>query len=237
MARARALVGAASPRRGAQGRAGLERPQAARGAVAVRRDSGAASCEPPRARDGASGWQSPSRSSPAIVGVGLAGLAYWQRGVAVEQQQLAEERAVAEKAAKDEAERNFHVATATMQGVFTEMAEGLQDVEGVPIESRQRMLDAADKAAEPLFKAAPDDAGVQRIRAAIRVGVRLALRLEGRRSVARGAAYDKALKIARDILARRPDDWQSLGILALLLGRARRLQGVEGRHRRRGSRL
>ncbi len=154
----------------------------------------------------------------AIVGVALAGLAYWQRGVAVEQKQLAEYRAVAEKAAKEEAQRNFHVATATMQGVFTEMAEGLQNVEGVPIESRQRMLDAANKAAEPLFKAVPDDPGVQRIRAAIESEFGSLYLLKGDGTAA-SAAYDKALKIARDVVAQDPNDWQSLGILSLMLGR------------------
>ena len=77
-----------------------------------------------------------SLAAGLVLALGLAGLAYWQRGVAVTAQGLAE--------------RNFNAAKLTVDTVVLDMAQGLRDVEGMRADTARRILGEAETAVEEL---------------------------------------------------------------------------------------
>jgi len=159
----------------------------------------------------------------AIAGIGLAGVAYWQRGIAieqrvlaersearaVEQQKLAEDRAVSEQAAKVDAEENFETAKETVNGLVFDIAQGLGDVEGIRIESIKKVLTRVQEAVDRLAKSDVGDIGLQRIRAAMLTNFGDTYLAAGDGAAAL-SAHKEALGIFRGLISREPenDKWR-----------------------------
>jgi tetratricopeptide (TPR) repeat protein len=94
-----------------------------------------------------------SLSVGLVVALSLAGLAYWQRGIAVEQ--------------RDNATRNFKLAQKTAESLVFDIAHGLRNVRGMSAETVRRILETARATFEQLAASAADDLGLQRSRAAM----------------------------------------------------------------------
>jgi hypothetical protein len=69
-----------------------------------------------------------SLAAGLVLALVLAGLAYWQRGVAVEQRSIAQQNEVQAKQERDNAERNFKLAQKTADSLVTDIARGLRSV-------------------------------------------------------------------------------------------------------------
>lgn len=67
----------------------------------------------------------------------------------------------------DRATKNLTIARETVDRVVLDVAQGLRDVEGMRLESVRTILTRVQAAVEDLAKAAPDDIGVQRTKAAM----------------------------------------------------------------------
>ena len=85
-----------------------------------------------------------------VVAVGLAGLAYWQRGIAVKE--------------RDRATRNFKLAQHTAESLVFDIAQGLRHVQGMNVESVRKILETSKATFEQLAVSASDDASLQRSR-------------------------------------------------------------------------
>jgi hypothetical protein len=85
-----------------------------------------------------------------VVAIGLAGFAYWQRGVAVKE--------------RDRATRNFKLAQTTAESLVFDISQGLRDVQGMSAESVRKILETAKATFEKLAVSASDDASLQRSR-------------------------------------------------------------------------
>jgi tetratricopeptide (TPR) repeat protein len=85
-----------------------------------------------------------------VVAVSLAGLAYWQRGIAVEE--------------RDRATRNFKLAQHTAESLVFDISQGLRDVQGMSVKSVRKILETAKTTFEQLAVSASDDASLQRSR-------------------------------------------------------------------------
>ena len=70
-----------------------------------------------------------SLAAGLVVALALAGLAYWQRGVAVEQ--------------RDQATRNFQIAQKTAESLVFDIAQSLRNVQGVSAEAVRKILETA----------------------------------------------------------------------------------------------
>jgi hypothetical protein len=65
-----------------------------------------------------------SLAAGLVLALGLAGLAYWQRGVAVEQRGIAEHNEIQAKEERDKATRNFKLAQRTAESLVFDIAQG-----------------------------------------------------------------------------------------------------------------
>ena len=97
-----------------------------------------------------------SLAAGLVVAVALAGLAYWQRAIAVEE--------------RDRATRNFKLAQHTAESLVFDIAQGLRDVQGMSVESVRKILETAKGTFEQLAVSASDDASLQRRRQPCRRG-------------------------------------------------------------------
>jgi tetratricopeptide (TPR) repeat protein len=91
-----------------------------------------------------------SLAAGLTVALLLAGLAYWQRGVAVEQ--------------RDKATRSSQLAQRTAESLVFDIAQGLRNVQGMSAESVRKILETAKATFEQLAASAPDDLTLQRSR-------------------------------------------------------------------------
>jgi hypothetical protein len=87
-----------------------------------------------------------SLAAGLVLALGLAGLAYWQRGIA---------------------QRNFEVAKSTVDAVVLDMVQGLRDVEGMRAATVRRILSEAETAVDDLASRTGDNPEMQRSRAAM----------------------------------------------------------------------
>src|SRR5262249_45961588 len=76
-----------------------------------------------------------SLAAGLVVAVGLAGLAYWQRGLAVEQRSIAQQNEIHANDERDKATRNFKVAHQTAESLVFDIAQGLRNVQGMNAET------------------------------------------------------------------------------------------------------
>jgi hypothetical protein len=72
-----------------------------------------------------------SLAAGLVVALGLAGLAYWQRGIAVEQRAIAEQNETQARDERDKATRNFGLAQKTAESLVFDIARGLRNVQGM----------------------------------------------------------------------------------------------------------
>jgi tetratricopeptide (TPR) repeat protein len=89
-----------------------------------------------------------SLSAGLVIALVLAGLAYWQRGVAKTEAALAQ--------------RNFNAAQETVDSVVFDLASGLRDVEGMRVETVRRILSRAEKAVGELASRTENDPAIRR---------------------------------------------------------------------------
>ncbi len=102
-----------------------------------------------------------------MLALALAALAYWQRGVAVEQRSIAQQNEAQAKAERDNAKRNFKLAQKTADSLVIDIARGLQYVQGMSAETVRKVLETARATFEQLAAAAPDDLALQDSRSAM----------------------------------------------------------------------
>jgi hypothetical protein len=95
-----------------------------------------------------------SLAAGLVVALGLSGLAYWQRGIAIEQRGIAKSEAT-------RAERNFGAAKSTVDAVIFDLAQGLQDVEGMRADTMRRILERAESAVGQLASRTENDPKVR----------------------------------------------------------------------------
>ncbi len=154
-----------------------------------------------------------SLAAGLVVALGLAALAYWQRGVAVTAQTLAE--------------RNFNAAKSTVNRVLFDLADGLRDVEGIRAETVRVILGRAEKTIDDLASQTANDPEVRRTQEVMYNQFSdIYLRL-GATQLAIDSAQ-KSLAIARALLAEDPAnaDWQrDLPVALERLGDAQLAQG------------
>ena len=78
-----------------------------------------------------------------MLALALAALAYWQRGVAVEQRGIAQQNEAQAKEERDNATRNFKLAQKTAESLVFDIAQGLRDVQGMSAETVRKILETA----------------------------------------------------------------------------------------------
>jgi tetratricopeptide (TPR) repeat protein len=105
-----------------------------------------------------------SLAAGLVVALGLAGLAYWQRGVAVEQRSIAQQNEQQAKVERDNATRNFKLAQKTADSLVVDIARGLRNVQGMSAEGVRKILETARATFEQLATSAPEDLTLQRSR-------------------------------------------------------------------------
>src|ERR1700724_2105478 len=105
-----------------------------------------------------------SLAAGLVLALALAGLAYWQRGVAVEQRSIAQQNEAQAKAERDNATRNFQLAQKTAESLVFDIAQGLRDVQGMSAETVRKILETARGTFEQLAASAPEDLELQRSR-------------------------------------------------------------------------
>ena len=105
-----------------------------------------------------------SLAAGLVLALALAGLAYWQRGVAVEQRSIAQQNEAQAKAERDNATRNFQLAQKTAESLVFDIAQGLRDVQGMSAETVRKILETAQATFEQLATSAPGDVALQRSR-------------------------------------------------------------------------
>ncbi len=108
-----------------------------------------------------------SLAAGLVLALGLAGLAYWQRGIAVEQQAIAQQNEAQAKTERDNATRNFKLAQKTAESLVFDIAQGLRNVQGMSAATVRKILETAKATFEQLTASAPDDLTLQRGRAAM----------------------------------------------------------------------
>jgi len=94
-----------------------------------------------------------SLAAGLVLALVLAGLAYWQRGVAVEQ--------------RDIATRNFMVAQDAAERLVSEVAQQVRNMRGVRSATVHKILEAGRQTYDELAALAPGDLGLQRSRLAM----------------------------------------------------------------------
>src|SRR5262245_38985679 len=105
------------------------------------------------ARDAATRWRNYAMVALAggiVLTGGLAGVAAWQRGVAVTE--------------RDKATQNFQIARQTAEREVLELARGLRNVRGMSAQTVRKILETAEATFKDLAASAPDDLELQRSR-------------------------------------------------------------------------
>jgi tetratricopeptide (TPR) repeat protein len=92
-----------------------------------------------------------SLAAGLILALGLAALAYWQRGVAVQQ--------------TARADKNFTAAKATIDSVIFDIADGLKDIQGIPADTVRRILGQVESTVGQLASRTSNDPEVRRSQA------------------------------------------------------------------------
>ena len=97
----------------------------------------------------------------------LAGIAGWQwkSSLDAERQALAQEQIARDQ--RDRAEYNFAIAKQAADDVVFQLAQNLRNVQGMRAESVRRILESARTLMDQIAQASPDDAQLQRSRAAM----------------------------------------------------------------------
>jgi TIR domain len=86
-----------------------------------------------------------SLAAGLVLALALAGLAYWQRGVAVEQRPIAQQNEAQAKTERDNATRNFRLAQKTADSLVIDIARGLRNVQGMSAETVRKILEPPEQ--------------------------------------------------------------------------------------------
>ena len=108
-----------------------------------------------------------SLAAGLVLALGLAGLAYWQRGVAVEQRSIAQQNEAQANQERDNATRSFKLAQKTAESLVFDIAQGLRNVQGMSAGTVRKILETARATFEQLATSAPENLPLQRSRAAM----------------------------------------------------------------------
>src|SRR3984885_9334391 len=128
-----------------------------------------------------------------VVALGLAVWAWRERGIAIEEKGLAQ--------------RNFDAAKSTLDSVVLDIAQGLQDVEGMRAQTVQRILGRAERAVNKLAAQTESDPQVRQSQAAMYGLFSQTYLRAGATDLALSNAQ-KAIEIYRALLVNKPDDVQ-----------------------------
>ncbi len=136
----------------------------------------------------------------ALAAIG-AGVIAWQL------RQAAEHERLVAKAEAARADRNFAAAKSTIDAVMFDLAQGLQNVEGMRVDTVRRILSRAEQAVEQLASRTENDPEVRRSQAAMfRLFADTYLRLGATQLAIEYA--NKAAAILRDLTASDPNNTQ-----------------------------
>ncbi len=177
----------------------------------------------------------------ALAGVGLAGSAYFESADAIKErelaregqahavaaEQLAEEHAASDRAAREAAERTFQTTRQTVDGIVSDVAEGLRDVEGIRVEDMRKVFDRVAGTVGQLAQVSPDNDDVLRTQAAMFVAFGDTYRAAGDGDAAL-SAYDASRGIAERRAAAGPEKvaWQhQLAAIHVTIGDLRAAHG------------
>jgi tetratricopeptide (TPR) repeat protein len=157
----------------------------------------------------------------------LAGLAAWQWKVAIDNERLATQQKEIATTEGARAERNFAAAKSTIDSVIFDLAQSLEDVEGMRVDTVRRILGQAEAAVGKLASRIEGDPSVQHSQGAmfglfsetyVRVG-----------ATETAAEYaQKAVDLFRVLVSRDPADAEVRNELShslYQLGRVREVQG------------
>lgn len=146
-----------------------------------------------------------SLTAGLLIALALAGLAFWQRSVAVEQQKIAEEqRQIADRQRK-RAEDTLAAATRTANGLVFTLAQKFRDQTGVPASLVKDILDRARALQDQLIKSGETTPDLKRSEAAALVETVISLLAIGDAKGALAAA-EEAKRLDEELLAANPDN-------------------------------
>ena len=91
-----------------------------------------------------------SLAAGLVLALVLAGLAYRQRGIAIEQRSIAQLNEQQAKQERDNAERNFKLAQRTADSLVIDIAQGLRNVQGMSAQTVRKILGTAKATFEQL---------------------------------------------------------------------------------------
>ena len=150
-----------------------------------------------------------SLAAGLLVALILAGLAYWQRGVAVEQQQLANEQRQLAEQQRQRAEDTLAAATKTANSLAFDLAARFKDSTGVPASLVKDILDRARALQEQLVKSGQVTPELKRSEGTALTEISLALKTIGDIAGAL-AAGEQAKQIFTELLTTNAEnlDWQ-----------------------------
>jgi tetratricopeptide (TPR) repeat protein len=161
-----------------------------------------------------------SLAAGLVLALALAGLAYWQRSVAIEQRQIAEQQ-------RKRAEDTLTAATRTANSLVFDLAERFQNSLGIPLTLVKDILDRARALQEQLIKSGEVAPDLRSSEAAALYKTSEALSAIGDTSGALTAA-EQARQILAELLAQNPGstDYQRfLSTVYKELGDVKRTQG------------
>jgi hypothetical protein len=138
-----------------------------------------------------------SLAAGLVIAIVLAGFAYWQRGVAVEQRSIGQQNEAQAKTERDNATRNFKLAQKTAENLVFDIAIGLRNVEGMSSQTVRKIPETAAATFEQLTTSAPDDLGLQRSQSAIALACGRSRAVGANLSSERGDTCDFALVFLR----------------------------------------
>jgi tetratricopeptide (TPR) repeat protein len=143
-----------------------------------------------------------SLAAGLLIALALAGLAYWQRGIAVEERQIAEQQ-------RKRAEDTLAAATKTANSLVFDLAQRFRDSVGIPVALVKDILDRARALQEQLIKSGQVTPDLQHNEAVALDETALSL-LEIGDTTGALAAADQARRIFAELVAVTPNStgWQ-----------------------------
>jgi tetratricopeptide (TPR) repeat protein len=161
-----------------------------------------------------------SLAAGLVVALALAGLAYWQRGIAIEQQRIADEQ-------RKRAEATLAAATKTANSLVFDLAQRFRDATGVPAQLVKDILERARALQDALIKSGQVTPGLRHSESTALSEVAASL-LEVGDTVGALTAAEQARQIDAELVAGNPEsaDYQhSLSVSYDNVGNVQAAQG------------
>ena len=164
----------------------------------------------------------------------LAGAAGWQwweadtaKSAALAAEQVATEQKGIAETQRDRAEQNLALARKAADDLVFQIAQGLREVQGMPLELLRQILDSGKILMDQLARAVPGDLRLKRSRGAMFIQFSLVFRSAGDLARAREAA-DQAVVLMREVAAIEPHVAQWQIDVSVALGRVASLRRAAG---------